>query len=43
VRGCQRIAKVDGEIKPAEQKVIDAIATKFNIDLNSIKSLVNSH
>ncbi|WP_026734313.1 EcsC family protein [Fischerella sp. PCC 9605] len=40
---CYRIAKVDGEIKPAEQKVIDAIATKFNIDLNSIKSVVNSH
>ncbi|BAZ70217.1 MAG: EcsC family protein [Pelatocladus maniniholoensis HA4357-MV3] len=31
-----RIAKVDGEIKPAEQKVIDAIATKFNISPESI-------
>ncbi|MCP6759150.1 MAG: EcsC family protein [Fischerella sp. CENA71] len=37
-----RIAKVDGEIKPAEQKVIDAIATKFSIDLNQIQSMVNA-
>ncbi|PMB10248.1 hypothetical protein CEN48_21665 [Fischerella thermalis CCMEE 5282] len=36
-----RIAKLDGEIKPGEQKVIDAIATKFNIDLNKIQSIVN--
>ncbi len=36
-----RIAKVDGEVKPAEQKVIDAIATKFSIDLNKIQSMVN--
>ncbi|RAM48476.1 MAG: hypothetical protein C6Y22_27465 [Hapalosiphonaceae cyanobacterium JJU2] len=37
-----KIAKIDGEIKPAEQKVIDAIATKFSIDLNKIQSIVNS-
>jgi uncharacterized protein (DUF697 family) len=30
-----KIAKVDGEIKPAEQKIIDAIATKFNISPES--------
>ncbi|MDM9385101.1 EcsC family protein [Chlorogloeopsis sp. ULAP01] len=39
---CCRIAKLEGEISPPEQKVIDAIATKFDIDLNSIKSIVNS-
>ncbi len=37
-----RIAKLDGEIKPGEQKVIDAIATKFNIDLNKIQLMVNT-
>ncbi|MFB2770278.1 EcsC family protein [Pelatocladus sp. BLCC-F211] len=37
-----RIAKVDGEIKSAEQKVIHAIATKFSIDLNQIQSMVNT-
>lgn len=37
-----RIAKLDGEIKPGEQKVIDAITTKFNIDLNKIQPIVNS-
>ncbi len=35
-----RIAKVDGEIKPKEQKVIEAIANKFSVDLNKIQSMV---
>jgi uncharacterized protein (DUF697 family) len=33
---CYRIARFDGEVTPAEQKVIEAIATKFDIDLNAI-------
>ncbi len=36
---CYRIAELEGEISPAEQKIINAIATKFKIDL---KSIVNS-
>ncbi len=39
---CYRIAKLKGEISPAQRKVIDAIATKFNIDLNAIESALNS-
>ncbi len=33
---CYRIAQTEGVPTPAEKKVIDAIATKFNIDLNLI-------
>jgi len=39
---CYRIAQINGEITPVEQTVIEAIATKFNMDLNSIKSVVES-
>jgi uncharacterized protein (DUF697 family) len=39
---CYRIAKVDGYMTPVEEEVIDAIATKFDIDLNKIQSTVNS-
>ena len=37
---CYRIAQINGEISFSEQKVLEAIATKFNINLNSIKSTV---
>ena len=37
---CYRIAQVDGVITPLEMTVLKAIATKFNIDLNSIQSVV---
>nr|WP_279605113.1 EcsC family protein [Aetokthonos hydrillicola] len=33
---CYRIAQFDGEITPIEQKVIEAITSKFNIDPNTI-------
>jgi uncharacterized protein (DUF697 family) len=39
---CYRIAQVDGVMKPAETRVIEAIATKFGIDVNSIKAAVHS-
>jgi len=39
---CYRIAQFNGAITPDEQKVLDAIATKFNIDLHSIQSTVDS-
>lgn len=39
---CYRIAQIEGATTPAEKKVIDAIANKFNIDLNSIEAAVNS-
>ncbi len=39
---CYRIAHFDGEITPDEQKVIEAIAAKFDIDLHSIQSTINS-
>ncbi|MDF5715129.1 MAG: hypothetical protein PUP93_14900 [Rhizonema sp. NSF051] len=34
---CYRIAQLNGEISFSEQTVLEAIATKFNINLNSIK------
>ena len=37
---CYRIAQLNNEISFSEQKVLEAIATKFNINLNSIKSTV---
>jgi uncharacterized protein (DUF697 family) len=37
---CYRIAQINGEISSSEQNVLDAIATKFNINLNSIKLTV---
>ena len=37
---CYRIAQLDGVMKPAQQRVIEAIATKFDIDVNSIKAAV---
>jgi uncharacterized protein (DUF697 family) len=37
-----RIAQMEGGITPVEQKVITAITTKFNLNLNSIQSLVNN-
>ena len=39
---CYRIAQLDGVTNPDEKQVIAAIATKFDIDLNSIKSAVQS-
>lgn len=39
---CYRIAKLDGIRTPAEEKVLKAIATKFDIDLNSIEATVKS-
>jgi len=39
---CYRIAQINGEITPVEQTVIEAITTKFNMDLNSIQSVVES-
>ncbi|MEC4884384.1 MAG: hypothetical protein SAL70_24130 [Scytonema sp. PMC 1070.18] len=39
---CYRIARINGTITPTEQNIIDAIATKFNIDVNSIKSSVDA-
>ncbi|GAA6618477.1 hypothetical protein [Scytonema sp. NUACC26] len=40
---CYRIAHSQNEITPTEQNIIDTITSKFNIDVNSIKSLVDSH
>ncbi len=39
---CYRIAQVDGVTNPDEARVMKAIATKFNIDPNSIESAVKS-
>lgn len=39
---CYRIAQTEGATTSAEKRVIEAIATKFNIDLNSIQAAVNS-
>ena len=39
---CYRIAHFDGEITPDEQKLIEAIAAKFDIDLHSIQSTIDS-
>lgn len=39
---CYRISQSEGGTKPAEKRVIEAIATKFDIDLNSIQAAVNS-
>lgn len=39
---CYRIAQMDGYQTPVEAKVMEAIATKFEIDLNSIKAAVES-
>lgn len=39
---CQRIAKVDGVVTPEEAKVIEAIASKFDINLDSIQATVES-
>lgn len=42
VAQCYRIARLNGEITPTEQNIIDAVATKFNLDVNSIQSTVES-
>lgn len=39
---CYRIVEADGVQTPAETEVINAIAHKFDLDLNSIKSMVNN-
>jgi len=39
---CYRIVKADGVTTPEESRVIKAIADKFDIDLNSIKSVVKN-
>jgi uncharacterized protein (DUF697 family) len=39
---CYKIAQQDNEISSHEAGVIEAIAKKFDIDLNEIKSIVNS-
>lgn len=39
---CYRIAQKESITTPAERKVIEAIATKFDIDLNSIQVTVES-
>lgn len=39
---CYRIAKIDGVRTPSEQRVLKAIANKFEIDLNSIETAVQS-
>ncbi|KAF3888632.1 MULTISPECIES: EcsC family protein [Nostocales] len=39
---CYRIARSQNEITSTEQNIINAIASKFNIDVNRIKSLVDS-
>lgn len=37
---CYRIAQTEGATTPAEKRVIDAIANKFDIDTNSIQAAV---
>ncbi|GAB1538943.1 hypothetical protein NUACC21_16080 [Scytonema sp. NUACC21] len=39
---CYRIAQNHNEITSTEQNIVNAIATKFNLDVNSIKSLIDS-
>jgi len=39
---CYRIVEADGVQTPAETEVINAIARKFDLDLNSIKSIVDN-
>lgn len=39
VAQCYRIAQADGVITPEESKIIEAIANKFNFDINSIKAV----
>ncbi|MBD2777573.1 YcjF family protein [Iningainema tapete] len=39
---CYRIAQLNHEVSSTEQQILEAIASKFNIDLNYIKSTVNS-
>jgi uncharacterized protein (DUF697 family) len=39
---CYRIAQREGVTTPGERKVMAAIASKFNMDLNSIQAAVNS-
>ena len=39
---CYRIVEADGVQTPAETEVINAIARKFDLDLNSIKSMVDN-
>jgi len=34
---CYRIAKLDNKTIPVEQKIINAISSKFDIDANSIE------
>ena len=41
VAQCYRIAQADGDTTPEEAHIIDAIANKFNIDLDSIKANVD--
>jgi len=40
---CYRIAQADGVQTPAENEIIQAIATKFNIDVNAIGAAVDSN
>lgn len=42
VAQCYAIARADNTITPAEQNVLNAIAIKFNLDLDAIKVTVNS-
>lgn len=39
---CYRIAKLDSKTTPVEQNIINAITTKFDLDSNSIESVVNN-
>lgn len=39
---CYRIAKLNHETSPVEENIINAITIKFDIDTNSIESLVNN-
>ncbi|WP_009633296.1 EcsC family protein [Synechocystis sp. PCC 7509] len=39
---CYRIVEADGGQTPVETEVINAIANKFDLDLNSIKSMVDN-
>jgi uncharacterized protein (DUF697 family) len=39
---CYRIVEADGVQTPVETEVINAIASKFDLDLNSIKSMVDN-
>ncbi len=39
---CYRIAQLDSAIQPAQKRVMEAIATKFDIDLDAIKSAIKT-